>query len=301
MYNYYDILDIRKDATISEIRLAYKKAIHKYHPDLNKEKDTSEKFKLLVKAYNTLSNPIKRLEYDKAPNFLEKKINNNKIKMENQEKKIENEEKKGMKYIFTSFLKKQHLDNFFYNIKKAKSDLRKKKFIERERAKIENNIKVNYYEEMSSVELVARLRTSTNPYVRANMAKLIGVKKDKDYVFDLIKSLSDSSTIVRKEAASALGIIKDYRSLNFLANGIYDYENQVRYEIAKSLRNFDDTRAISALVKMLSDKDDEVVAEAVYSLGVIGDNEIANEIRKLYKHSSLKVKKAALEVVKILR
>ncbi|NLK63034.1 MAG: DnaJ domain-containing protein [Fusobacteria bacterium] len=301
MYNYYDILDIRKDATISEIRLAYKKAIHKYHPDLNKEKDTSEKFKLLVKAYNTLSNPIKRLEYDKAPNYFKNSVQNSTTINEKDNNKTLNNDKKGVKFIFSNLLKKEHLDNFFYNIKKAKSELRKKRFIEREKAKIENNIKVNYYEEMNSVELVARLRTSTNPYVRANMAKLIGIKKDKEYVFDLIKSLSDSSTIVRKEAASALGIIKDYRSLNFLANGIYDYENQVRYEIAKSLRNFDDTRAISALVKMLSDKDDEVVAEAVYSLGVIGDNEIANEIRKLYKHSSLKVKKAALEVVKILR
>lgn len=304
MFTYYDILEIRPDATITEIKLAYKKAIHKYHPDLNKEKDTSEKFKIVIKAYKTLSDPVKRLEYDKNTKFKSEKNPNTNIFNKNnniKNKSYEEKEKKNIKFIFSEIFNKQNIENFLFNIKKVRADLRKKKFIEREKAKLESNIKINFYEDMNSTELVARLRTSNNAFVRANMAKLIGQKRDKNYVFELVKSLSDNASVVRKEAAAALGIIKDYRALNFLVNSIHDYENDVRCEVAKSLRNFEDTRAVSALLKMLTDINDEVVAEAVYSLGVIGDSDIAMEIRKLYKHDSIKVKRAALEVVKVLK
>jgi len=298
--NYYQILEIRNDATISEIKLAYKKAVHKYHPDLNKEKDSAEKFKIVIKAYKVLSDPVKRLDYDKNLRF--EKSNYFEYNDKNQNIKIQEEkEKKKIKFIFSEIFNKKKLDEFFFNIKKARADLRRKKFIEREKSKLESTGKINFYEEMNSVELVARLRSSNNAFVRANMAKLIGQKRDKNYVFDLVKALSDNSGAVRKEAAAALGIIKDYRALNFLVNNIYDYEDEVRQEVAKSLRNFEDTRAVSALLKMLGDKYEDVVTEAIYSLGVIGDVDIANEVRKMYRHPSIKVKRAALEVVKILK
>lgn len=62
--DYYEILDINKDASKQEIKKAYKKLALKYHPDMNKDKDASEKFKEISEAYAVLSDDTKRLMYD---------------------------------------------------------------------------------------------------------------------------------------------------------------------------------------------------------------------------------------------
>ncbi|XP_044727884.1 dnaJ-like protein 60 isoform X2 [Chrysoperla carnea] len=61
---YYDILEIPIDSTAKDIRTAYIKLSKKLHPDRNKTKDTSREFVQLNEAYQTLSDPIKRREYD---------------------------------------------------------------------------------------------------------------------------------------------------------------------------------------------------------------------------------------------
>ncbi|MEG1310356.1 MAG: DnaJ domain-containing protein, partial [Bacilli bacterium] len=49
--NYYKILNLDSDATISEIKKAYKDLIAKYHPDVCKEIDADKKTIELNKAY----------------------------------------------------------------------------------------------------------------------------------------------------------------------------------------------------------------------------------------------------------
>jgi DnaJ-class molecular chaperone len=60
--NYYDILGVSKDASEDEIKRAYKKLALKTHPDKNGGDDTM--FKQINVAYETLSDPDKRREYD---------------------------------------------------------------------------------------------------------------------------------------------------------------------------------------------------------------------------------------------
>ena len=62
--NYYNILQIEQDAKVSEIKKAYKKLVLKYHPDVCKDDESSEKFKEITKAYNVLKNEESRAEYD---------------------------------------------------------------------------------------------------------------------------------------------------------------------------------------------------------------------------------------------
>ena len=63
--NCYDVLDIPRTATTTEIKTAYRKLSKMYHPDHNKEKSAIGKTRLINKAYEVLGkNATKREEYD---------------------------------------------------------------------------------------------------------------------------------------------------------------------------------------------------------------------------------------------
>jgi curved DNA-binding protein len=63
--DYYQTLDLKKDASQDEIKRAYRKLARKLHPDVNKSPDAEEQFKELGEAYEVLQDPEKRAAYDK--------------------------------------------------------------------------------------------------------------------------------------------------------------------------------------------------------------------------------------------
>lgn len=62
--DYYATLGVARTASADEIRLAYRKAARKYHPDVSKEKNAEERFKEVQEAYEVLKDADKRASYD---------------------------------------------------------------------------------------------------------------------------------------------------------------------------------------------------------------------------------------------
>ncbi len=65
--NYYEVLEVKKDASAQEIKSSFRKLARKYHPDLAspaQKKSSEEKFKEINEANEVLSDPKKRNKYD---------------------------------------------------------------------------------------------------------------------------------------------------------------------------------------------------------------------------------------------
>jgi molecular chaperone DnaJ len=63
--DYYEVLGVKKSASVDDIRKAFRKLARKYHPDVNPgDKTAEEKFKAISEANDVLSDPKKRKIYD---------------------------------------------------------------------------------------------------------------------------------------------------------------------------------------------------------------------------------------------
>ena len=65
MEDLYEILEVPRDATPADIKKAYRRLVHQYHPDSHPgDKEAEEKFKKINAAYSVLNDPEKRARYD---------------------------------------------------------------------------------------------------------------------------------------------------------------------------------------------------------------------------------------------
>ena len=62
--DYYHALGVDRGATLAQIKSAYRKLAHKYHPDVSKDPEGEAKFKEIAEAYQTLKDTEKRAAYD---------------------------------------------------------------------------------------------------------------------------------------------------------------------------------------------------------------------------------------------
>jgi molecular chaperone DnaJ len=62
--DFYEILEVDRNATSNEIKSAYRRLVMKYHPDVNKDADATQKMTEINEAYDVLSDPKKKQKYD---------------------------------------------------------------------------------------------------------------------------------------------------------------------------------------------------------------------------------------------
>ncbi|TSB46772.1 molecular chaperone DnaJ [Alkalicoccobacillus porphyridii] len=62
--DYYEVLGVDQNASVDEVKKAYRKLARTYHPDVNKEADAEAKFKEVKEAYDVLSDPQRKAQYD---------------------------------------------------------------------------------------------------------------------------------------------------------------------------------------------------------------------------------------------
>ncbi len=60
----YDVLGVSRDATQDDIRKAYRRLAREHHPDVNRDPEAERRFKEINLAYQTLSDPSRRRQYD---------------------------------------------------------------------------------------------------------------------------------------------------------------------------------------------------------------------------------------------
>ena len=68
MENLYAVLGVAPNASADEIRKVYRSLAMRYHPDRNDAPAAEVRFKSVSKAYEILSDPARRAEYDQSVN-----------------------------------------------------------------------------------------------------------------------------------------------------------------------------------------------------------------------------------------
>jgi len=65
--DHYEVLGVAREASVDEIKKAYRRLARELHPDVNPSTEASERFKEVTHAYDVLSDPQQRQQYDLGP------------------------------------------------------------------------------------------------------------------------------------------------------------------------------------------------------------------------------------------
>ncbi len=63
--DYYEVLELRRDASTEDVKKAFRRLALQYHPDRNREPEASDRFKEVNEAYQVLGDPERRGNYDR--------------------------------------------------------------------------------------------------------------------------------------------------------------------------------------------------------------------------------------------
>jgi DnaJ-class molecular chaperone len=105
--DYYEVLGLQKNASEDDIKKAYRQLAMKYHPDRNKESGAEDKFKEAKEAYETLSDPEKKVAYDQFGHSSQQNPFAHKTSSRAHHWEFNPEDLHGMHHVFEEMFKQQ--------------------------------------------------------------------------------------------------------------------------------------------------------------------------------------------------
>lgn len=84
--DHYELLGVSRDASLADIKSAFRKHAKQWHPDLNKHPDAAARFRTYNEAYECLSRPETRAAYDATLRHTEQRSQNYGFKERNSRK-----------------------------------------------------------------------------------------------------------------------------------------------------------------------------------------------------------------------
>jgi HEAT repeat protein len=142
-------------------------------------------------------------------------------------------------------------------------------------------IKRQVYRDASIKEIIIALKESTLELTRMILCDILGERRAKTAIPDLLSCLDDQSPRVRSAAADALSKIGDARAGELLMNYVIkeaDIEVRRMYMVALGAVGY--RYAIPVLIKALSDIDSSIRGSAAWSLGALRAIEATNELEQ---------------------
>lgn len=217
--DYYAVLNVTREATPNQIRLAYKTLVRSEHPDVKRGEYDSVRYKNILKAYSILKDIKTRTEYDNQTSsgggFFKKNFS--------------------FRFAYESLIKGTYrflntMNLTFLNVHTGKNEKAHEDYYDRD---------YSYYISdkllgMDTLEIVQRLHYSENKYVQISAIILLACKKDES----LIKMLDDlyehRDSNVRKAAIWATGKMGLIQSLRKLRSVNHLYTPEERFTLFKA-------------------------------------------------------------------
>ena len=212
MKDYYYILGIKRNSTISDIKAAYRKLSKKFHPDVNSgDKFFEERFKEIQEAHETLSNETKRSLYDfKLNNY--KPDNSIKTETKNNEtdidfiKKEENLKKEGEK----NKREEERLKREEERLKREKEKFEREK--ETRNKKRQKNLPMYLIIGISIFVIIIGINfKNNNPYIVPTKTEL----KKKEYTKESSK-LVEQKLITKPTKSSLIDNKQEKKTINWV-------------------------------------------------------------------------------------
>jgi hypothetical protein len=126
LYDFYKILEISRDATVDEIKRAYRSKAKMIHPDVNDSPKANEVFAVITEAYEVLTDEQKRYLHDIKLNYIDAAKNEAERKKQYYGSSVKNDTYTNFHYDWNSFEKvafREKTDEdyykkspFFYNL-----------------------------------------------------------------------------------------------------------------------------------------------------------------------------------------
>jgi DnaJ-like protein/HEAT repeat protein len=220
--SYYQLLKVRRNATVTEIKAAYRRSVVKYHPDLNRHPGAARHFQQIVRAYESII----------------------KDKKEKDSRKVSDQERNG---LLTGSDQEQQTSRFIERLLNRVFKKPGRKLFSRNK-KIDRKTL-----EMPVRELKARLTGTDNPYMQKYALKALALHSDPAAARILVDAVLYLSEELRPLIFDSMADRTDRMTVRELTRLARNTDPQIRVDAVNALGRIGNRYAREALKELLTE------------------------------------------------